>query len=477
MSSSIIADDKLKQKCQVFTPPDIVKQMLDTAGYQDGLFGKKVLENSAGNGEILVQIVKRYIESCEKQEFLPQKIKKGLEKDIVAYEIDIDRVEECKSRLNDITSKHHISEVCWNIRCEDYLQTNSKEVFDFIIGNPPYIAYPDLPSEVQTFVKNRFSTCNKGKFDYSYAFIEKSYHSLAKNGVLVYIIPSNIFKNVYAEQIRDLIVEDLDTIIDFPTDQIFKSVLVSPAIIKVKKGANVKTFNYVSNNSNQIISKNTLGAKWIFDGTNESKSKRVGDYYRVSSSVATLLNGVFVIKDGVFQDDYFCFGNYKIEIELLRKAASPRNKKHKKHIEYIIFPYHYDDNGKIVHYSEIEMIEKFPKAMEYLQSHKDELDKRDSDKNAQWFEYGRSQALENLNQQVAMISSIISRCTEVYLLDEGEIPYSGYYIIPKKEMTLSALLPLLNSDSFRAYINSVGVCVNGTSKRITPADVENYSFA
>lgn len=80
----------------------------------------------------------------------------------------------------------------------------------------------------------------KGKFDYSYAFIEKSYHWLSNDGILVYIIPSNIFKNVFASELRTLIKPDIEVIVDFPTDSVFKKVLVSPAIIKIVKAKKLK---------------------------------------------------------------------------------------------------------------------------------------------------------------------------------------------------------------------------------------------
>ena len=348
MSSSIIANEQIKQKCQIFTPENIVCRMLDMAGYQDNLFGKKTLENAAGNGEILIQIVQRYIASCEKADMSKQKIKKGLEADIVAYEIDENRVKECKERLDEITQKHNIAKVNWNIQCSDYLQLNNDEKYNFIIGNPPYIAYPDLPCEIRVFVKNNFLSCEKGKFDYCYAFIEKSLLSLAENGVLVYIIPSNIFKNVFANKLRNLIIGDLHTIVDFPTEAVFEHVLVSPAIIKIAMGSNSETIKYFSGDSERLIKKKDLGKKWNFSDTNEQRERRLGDFFNVSSSVATLLNSAFVIKDGVFKGKYYCLNDKKIEKALLRKAASPKNKKYLKHEEYIIFPYFYDNKYKLM---------------------------------------------------------------------------------------------------------------------------------
>lgn len=473
---SVIENFRIKDKCQIFTPEDQVVKMLDLAGYTKNLYGKKFLENSCGNGEILIQVVTRYISDCKRKRFPKNKIKEGLENDVVAYEIDEQRILECKNRLNRIAEKYKIYNVSWNIRCSDYLASKTDETYDFIVGNPPYIAYPDLPVDVQNFVKENFMSCKKGKFDYSYAFIEKSYSQIKINGSLVYIIPSNIFKNVFAIQLRNIIKNDICSIDDFPNDNIFDKVLVSPAIIKIVKGSNTKKLIYRLETTEKNIDKSSLGDKWFFDDKIKKTGTKIGDHFKVSSSVATLLNEAFIIKDGIINNEFCEIDNNKIEITLLKKAASPKNKKYKKFVEYIIFPYYYDGGGILQHYSEDEMYEKFPFAMKYLEKYRKKLESRDSDNSAKWFEYGRSQALQNINQRLILISSVISDCTEPYLLDVDEVPYSGLYIMAKENKTLDSLLPILKSTEFKNYIKNTGVCVSGTSKRITPQDIENYVY-
>lgn len=473
---SVIKDSRIKDKCQIFTPKEQVAKMLDLALYTKNLYGKRFLENSCGDGEILIQAVVRYIEDCKKRRFSKKKIKLGLETDFIAYEVDNKRIEECKSRLDEITKQYKISEVVWNIRCEDYLSSKSDISYDFIVGNPPYIAYPDLPTDVQTYVKDNFVSCKKGKFDYSYAFIEKSYSELSEKGSLVYIIPSNIFKNVFADELRNKIKNDIYSIDDFPSEKIFGKVLVSPAIICIVKGNNSSKLLYRVSGTEKSIDKAQLKSKWIFDSTNVSTGKRVGDCFKVSSSVATLLNEAFILKNGNIKDGFYEFDNHKIEIALIRKAASPKNKKFNKSTEHIIFPYFYDDQGKLQHYSEEEMYASFPNAMTFLETYKEKLQKRDADSTAKWFEYGRSQALQNINQRLILISSVISDCTEPYMLDIDEVPYSGLYITPISNMSLDALLPILKSPEFKNHIRSTGVCVSGTSKRISPKDIEDFSF-
>lgn len=46
---------------QTPTPIEYVNTLLDYANYKSDIVGKKVLENSCGEGNILVEIVRRYI--------------------------------------------------------------------------------------------------------------------------------------------------------------------------------------------------------------------------------------------------------------------------------------------------------------------------------------------------------------------------------------------------------------------------------
>ena len=477
--SSVIDDSKIKRKCQIFTPQKIVENLLDIAGYNNNLFGKRVLENSCGNGEVLVQIVKKYIDDCINNNFSIRKIKAGLENDLFAFDIDKKLIEDCRNRLNVLTLEYGINSVNWKIYCQDFLKLNLGEQFDFIIGNPPYVAYQDLPKDVRNFVRKTYSTCQKGKFDYSYAFIEKSYSVLKSGGKLVYIIPSNIFKNIFAHSLRTLIKKDLCTIIDYPSDFVFKDVLVAPAIIKVVKNSNAEDFIYKSNNNNfqEIrIRKDSLNDKWVFENEVEELNFRVGDYFKVSCSIATLLNKAFIIKNAKKEGNYYVIEGFKFEKDALKKAASPKHIKKNKCSELIIFPYHYSDTGKLLRYSEEEMYRLFPCTMQYLELFRKELEERTAEKNVSWFEFGRSQALNNIIVKKLIVSTVISNCTKAYILEEEEIPYSGMYIVSKGNKSLSSLIKVLNTNEFKKYVNQVGVSVKGMSKRIGPKDIENYTY-
>ena len=59
---------KVKDFGQVFTPSNIVKDVLDAAGYKgENILKKHVIDNSCGDGAFLIEIVERYIKSFKKK--------------------------------------------------------------------------------------------------------------------------------------------------------------------------------------------------------------------------------------------------------------------------------------------------------------------------------------------------------------------------------------------------------------------------
>ena len=207
-------NDECKRKCQIFTPKKNVIQLLDWVGYKRNLYGKKIIENSCGDGQILIEIIHRYIKDCIKNNMNPEQIKKGLEEDIYGAEIDPIHYEKCINNLNDVAQTYNITNVKWNIIQKDILQETLNTKFDYVVGNPPYIKYRLLDKETRKFVRENFEVCTIGKFDYCYAFIEQGIKSLKENGKMAYLIPNSIFKNVFAQQLREYIKINLTDIYD-----------------------------------------------------------------------------------------------------------------------------------------------------------------------------------------------------------------------------------------------------------------------
>ena len=471
----------MNKKCQVFTPENYVRELLDSVGYTRNLYGKRILENSCGDGNILVAIVQRYIDDCRANGLSRTKIKNGLAKDIYGIEIDEEQYKKCINNLDEVLKCNDIGKVDWKIINGDYLKWDTTIQFQYIVGNPPYITYSELKEEEQLFVKSNFATCVKGKFDYCYAFIEKSIESLADNGKMSYLIPSSIFKTVFGHNLRVFMSPYIATIKDYTRAKIFDKALVKSSIMLLEKQRQRETLYYrnMSLGTEIEIPIGQLEEKWFFAEENDVGQHRFGDYFKVSHVVATLLNKAYVLSDGAYteMDNGYACGNHIIERAVVRSTETPRTLRYDKH-EKIIFPYAYDENG-LVRFADGEFERLYPEAAAYLNEFRDDLDKRQSDNSAKWYEYGRSQALSGLNSEKLLISTVVTNDVDVYELEQECIPYAGMYIVKKEdknEYTLKDAIGILRSEEFKEYAFKVGIPISGKSVRITSKDVENYMF-
>ncbi|MBK5158616.1 N-6 DNA methylase, partial [Streptococcus sp. 23.2] len=205
------------KKFQVFTPSKYVEQMLDNIDYKgDAILKKYFLENSVGEGNILLKAVERYIKSAQSAGITKRELMKDLEQYFIGYEIDKSVIDACISKLDHLLLKYGLKNIKWDIRNEDYLKSSLEVRVDYIVGNPPYITYQELLKEQRQYLRENFFVCKKGKFDYYYAFVEKSMNDLSGNsGKMAYLIPNSIFKNVFAQNLRNMIITNITNIIDY----------------------------------------------------------------------------------------------------------------------------------------------------------------------------------------------------------------------------------------------------------------------
>lgn len=464
--------------CKVYTPDNWVNILLDEVGYSSQLFGQRVLENSCGTGNILRRIVERYILDSLKNGYSKSQIKNGLEHDITGLEIESESLRVCKYTLDAEAEKYGIIGVKWDLRLCDALVFEEDD-YSYVIGNPPYITYHDLSLQQRTTLRNEFETCKKGRFDYCYAFIEKSMGNLDEHGVLGYLLPNSILKNVWAEELRTFIQPYLRRIIDLKNQNVFDDVTLSPIILIAQKEKRHSTdpIHYQCEAEKIVldIQAEQMGSSpWALGSYSASSVHTFGDFFQVANSVATLLNDAFIIKDYVMVDDnYVRVRQHLLERKILRPAISIKTLNASRQ-PLIIFPYDYNQEGELVHYEEDEMQNQFPRTLEHLAGYRASLDERTSDTSAKWYEYGRSQALRHLNKRKLIISTIVSGKVKIVEADENSIPYAGLYITAKGNLPLSRAKEILEQIDFLSYVKQHGVPTVNNSYRISKKIIEAY---
>ena len=470
----------MASNCQIPTPQKYVQQMLDYVDYSKKLYGKKVLENSCGEGNILLEVVKRYIESAKSEKHSAEEIKNGLNKDIEAYEIDKECIEKCKNRLNKLAASYGIEGIEWNIKNNDFLKEDVQNRYDFIIGNPPYITYHDMDDSQREFLKKSFSTCNNGRFDYCYAFIEASLKTLKNRGKMVYLVPCSIMTNKFAGDLRVKLSKYITEIYDYRTIKIFSQALTSSVIIVCENLTNKSDLKYHLVKENTIFEierKKLTDAKWSVTRDDNNIGVKFSDFFEVKNSVATLLNEAFIFKEYERRDGYYIIDEYKIEEELVKDAASIKSLSRGENSYKIIFPYRIED-GKRKDYSESEFEDRFPGAVRYLKQFKDKLKKRKKDKNTLWFQYGRSQAITSVTGNKLIIPMVITKEVHVYEVGENAVPYAGYFIKCRENsrLGLQDAKKILESKDFYDYVKICGTPTTATSYRISVTEIKKYKI-
>lgn len=470
----------MAENCKIYTPDNWVGILLDEVGYKTNLYGKRVLENSCGTGNILRRIVERYILDAVKNEYTNEQIKEGLQRDIIGLEIDQDSCKKCKKRLSYMARKYGIVGVKWNIVQSDSLTYETKD-FSYVIGNPPYITYHDLSIETRDFLRTNFITCKKGRFDYCYAFIEQSIKNLRYRGTLAYILPNSILKNVWAKDLRKFIKPYLRKIVDLKNKNVFEDVTLSPIILIAKKEKRASTVKvqYQCEDENLKLRLNEDSFQenpWALGNYVVASKCRFGDYFQVANSIATLFNEAFLIKRYLIIDENYIIANGKlIERAILRPAVSIKtlNVVQK---PLIVFPYTYDDNKSLIRFNEEELQSKYPCAMKYLLQYKDRLLERSADKSAKWFEYGRSQAIGHLKCEKLVLSTMVSGKIKIEYAGAEEIPYAGLYVVQKEKIPLVRAKEILEREDFLSYVKQYGVPTAENSYRISKKIIEDYTF-
>lgn len=476
-------------KYQIQTPTPYVSRLLDQATYQSNLIGKKILENSFGQGNILYEIVRRYIHDGLKNNVPLETIKVGLTRDIIGYEIDLSCIRICRDRLNKLVQQYGINNVDWDLRNRDFLKDSIEQV-DFIVGNPPYITYHDLKEEERIYLKKHFRSCEKGRFDYYYAFIERSLACLKPLGKLVYLVPYGLLTNKFAETIRRMLSNHLKEIVDFRSMNVFGQVMCTPISIVYQNTVPIEVISLTKEKigiTRQFSKKNfimgSLPTEISKAKTNSNTdSLTLGDIIHVTNSIATLSNGIFIFSPERQDDDFYYINGFKVEKNITLPAISPKSIALQKNMR-VIFPYQYE-KYKVIPIPEEELKNKYPNTYHYLLSHKEELMNRSLQKNVGWYEFGRRQALEIVSQPKLIMSNVVTKKIHIHLIPANTVPYAGLCIVLKNTLDyqeklirqLEIIRSILLKEEFLRFLVDSGTPTIGRSLRVSVRDIQAYSL-
>jgi adenine-specific DNA-methyltransferase len=170
----------------VYTKEWAARFVLDLAGYTESanLVDSLAVEPAAGEGVFLIEMAKRLIASCRRQNRPLSDCKNA----IAAFELiessaasaraklfDTLRTLDVPSQTAELLSSQWVSGVDYLL---DYV---SAGYADFVIGNPPYVRLEDLPVEASRTYRQLYPTMT-GRADLYIAFFEAALRQLEPVG-------------------------------------------------------------------------------------------------------------------------------------------------------------------------------------------------------------------------------------------------------------------------------------------------------
>lgn len=483
---------------QVYTPRWIVEEILNNIHYSGtAILGKYILEPSCGDGAFLCEVVRRYIFEAKKKHFSEKIIVEHLQTYIYGIEIDPTEYNKCIKNLNLIV-KEYLGEninIEWQIFNTDTLSwyQDYKDKFDFVVGNPPYIRIHNLEETTREFLKKNFQF-STGVLDIYISFFEMGLKLLNQTGKLGYITPNSFLHNTSYKSFREYLKnqKNIQEITDFKSNKVFDGFSTYTAITILDKAYRNDFFEYkeLSNQKieqvNQINFLDLTSQKWAFSCEEnsdflanlfEGKNNSLKDFFDIQYGFATLRDKIFIGNYQIIDEEKGWFNGFEIEKSILKKIVKgSRYKGQKDQIEWVLFPY--EKQGKrYVPISEEKLKSEYPKAYLYFSYHREELEKRDMDKGALWYEFGRSQGVQSSHKEKIVVSTLVNGSVNYHKLSEDIFVYSGIFITQKNEFSDWEMIEnVLNSEDFYKYIRLTGKDFSGGYKSISTKQLKEYKI-
>lgn len=235
---SLASQGGVEARGAIFTKIEVVDFILDLVGYTEDqpLYQKRILEPSFGGGDFLLPIIKRLLTTwrASGQTGDPAFI---LGNAVRAVELHKDTFYSTRQRVLSLLENEGIASAStlvdrWLIQA-DYLLSPPEGLFDFVVGNPPYVRQELIPNPLLSEYRSRYHTMYD-RADIYIPFIECSLKKLQDNkGVLGFICADRWMKNRYGSPLRKFVADrfHLKVYVDMVNTPAFHSdVIAYPAI-------------------------------------------------------------------------------------------------------------------------------------------------------------------------------------------------------------------------------------------------------
>ena len=489
------ANERLPESGSVYTRPEVVRLILDLAGYrpdQSRLLRSRLLEPSCGDGAFIAEIVERLVAS-EKRSAKGRMdwSQPSWASAVCAVDLSAAAVENCRNLVAQALVGHgcpdgRAREIAqsWTIQTDFLLHDWGRQTFDFVVGNPPYIRLEDMPPRIMREYREYYRTATD-RADLYVPFFERGLSLLSSAGALAFICANRFAKNQYGTALRTLIAQQFHVrhYVNLEHTQPFLAkVSAYPAVVVIDRNRGASTFattaESLDDGSLAAIRTAALDSgergrfeRWYPDGAPwiSTCRKSYRNLLRLADNLPTLEASAPGTRVGIGvatgADDIFVLPGKRADIEedrqlplLMAQDVSLRAVCWSGH--WLLNPFAREDDGSLAD------LRTHPGCADYLHSHEDRLRRRHCAKERDQMWYRTiDRVWPGLQARPKLVLPDIQSGGVVGFDDGRFYPHHNLYWITSTTWDLRVLQSLLRSDLVTEQIRAHSVAMRGGSLR------------
>jgi SAM-dependent methyltransferase len=324
-----------------------------------------------------------------------------------------------------------------HIEHADFL-TDGGETYNFIVGNPPYVAITAL-SEVEKRRYRARYTAARGRFDLYLLFFEEALRSLAPGGRLVFITPEKYLYVETAGSLRDLLTGYHIEEIRLVPEDTFGDLVTYPTITVVSNATRGRTRVIRRDESTVTVTLPPGQHPWlpIVEGSVPRQSGvTLADLcFRISCGVATGADGVFVQPTASFDTAFRRFAHPTIAGRQLTLDTTDLPQRF-----VMLIPY--DVHGRLLPLERLGAFGRYLMRKDVRQR----LLARTCVKHKPWYAFHETPALGEILRPKILCKDICE-IPRFWVDRSGEIVprHSVYYLVPREPASMDVIVRYLRS--------------------------------
>lgn len=330
------------------------------------------------------------------------------------------------------------------IREADFL-VDSKEKFDFIVGNPPYVSIGHLTQMEKEGYRTRYSTA-RGRFDLYMLFFEQALRQLNAGGRLAFVTPEKFLYVDTAKPLRQLLASRQIKELAFVREDIFEGFVTYPLITVVDNRPPARnTRVHLRDGSTRDAQMHSEQASWL---SNLSDRRPIPSGHtlsdlciRVSCGIATGADSVFVRDAAEIAPELARFAYPTVAGRQLVAESALRTK------DIMLVPYGRD--GALLKETALGILHDYFREPEIYK----QLLARTCTERKPWYSFHDNAPLSEVLRPKLLCKDITSR--PYFWIDrEGAVlpRHSVYYVVPKQAEILDDLAAYLNSPEASSWL-------------------------